>query len=261
METRKLTELTPNPLNPRGAIVTDDSIEELATSIKSVGLLQPLVVNAAGVIIAGHRRFAAANLAGLSEVAVVIRDVSEIQQIAIMLAENIQRQALNPVQEGRAYLQLIERGLTIHKISKAVGIGSDALTLRVTVARMPAEAQVPFAEGKLPVGCAKCLQGLEPAEQLSWVLKAVENEWTGAELSSHVQGAIEPTKNSPTIILAPTKHEQNITKLTSCQERLEQIDKDLDDFNDLRGAQTAIRQAVSRIVESMLARAKQNRAA
>lgn len=208
MEFRKVSELKPNPLNPRGEVRHDIPLRELAMSIKSQGLLQPILITPDGTIVAGHRRAAAAKLADLDEVPVIIKAVSEIEQIAIMLTENIQRQDLNPVQEGKAYLLLIERGLTINKISKAVGVGGDALTLRVTIARLPEAAHVVFAEGKLPVGCAKCLQYLAPETAGAWVLKAAENGWTGTELTMAIhkdgsEGATPPPEEprlSPTIL-------------------------------------------------------------
>jgi len=113
METRKVTELSPNPLNPRGEIARDVALRELAMSIKSVGLLQPLVITPQNIIIAGHRWFVAAQLAELEEVSVIVRDVSETDQLAIMLAENMQRRSLNPIQEGKAFQFLVDGKCTL----------------------------------------------------------------------------------------------------------------------------------------------------
>src|SRR6266702_8178692 len=96
-EFRPIDPLRPNQLNPRGELHSA-GLEELADSIRAQGVLQPLLVTPGGVVVAGHRRLAAARLAGLSDVPVVIRDLDAVQQQEIMLAENLQRQDLSAVE-------------------------------------------------------------------------------------------------------------------------------------------------------------------
>ncbi len=96
-ETRPVNDLRPNPLNPRGELHVA-GLDELADSIRAQGVLQPLLVTPGGVVVAGHRRLAAARLAGLSEVPVVVRDLDAVQQQEIMLVENLQRQDLSAVE-------------------------------------------------------------------------------------------------------------------------------------------------------------------
>ena len=91
--TRPVASLRPNPLNPRGD-VGGSGLEELAASIDAQGVLQPLLVTPDGVVVAGHRRLAAARMAGLDEVPVVLRELDPVQQQEIMLVENLQRRTL-----------------------------------------------------------------------------------------------------------------------------------------------------------------------
>ena len=96
-ETRPVNDLRMNPLNPRDELHTA-GLDELAESIRAQGVLQPLLVTPGGVVVAGHRRLAAARLAGLTAVPVVVRDLNDVQQQEIMLVENLQRQDLSAVE-------------------------------------------------------------------------------------------------------------------------------------------------------------------
>jgi ParB family chromosome partitioning protein len=95
--TQPVVILSPNPLNPRGA-VDGPGLDELAASIRAQGVLQPLLITPDGVVVAGHRRLAAARIAGLDEVRVVVRDLDPVQQQEIMLVENLQRQDLSAIE-------------------------------------------------------------------------------------------------------------------------------------------------------------------
>src|SRR5712691_817921 len=96
-ESRPIVSLRANPLNPRGELHTA-GLDELAESIHAQGVLQPLLITPLGVVVAGHRRLAAARQAGLSDVPVVVRDLNQVQQQEIMLVENLQRQDLCAVE-------------------------------------------------------------------------------------------------------------------------------------------------------------------
>src|SRR5215468_12677192 len=114
--TRPIDSLSPNLLNPRGD-VDSSGLGELAASIGAQGVLQPLLVTPGGVVVAGHRRLAAARLAGLQEVPVVIRDLDPVQQQEIMLVENLQRRDLSAVEEARAYQRLLDAGHTLAQLA------------------------------------------------------------------------------------------------------------------------------------------------
>lgn len=231
METRKLEQLESNPLNPRGAIVSDAALEELAASIKAVGLLQPLIITPENVVIAGHRRLYAARLAGMLQVPVIVKDIPEVQQIGIMLVENIQRQSLNPAEEGLAYLSLMNRGLSVSKICKAVGVCPNTVNVRVAIARLPPEARAPFAQGVLPVYCVEVLEGLDSAEQIRWTGRAVRENWTGARLCSEVRQATRPRSYTP-----PTPQETRERIMDSAIRKLYEITDALEEHNAPRPA-------------------------
>jgi ParB family chromosome partitioning protein len=129
---RPIAELRPNPFNPRGD-VDDAGLEELAESIRAQGVLQPLLVTPGGVVVAGHRRLAAARMAGLVEVPVVIRDLDRIQQQEIMLVENLQRQDLSPVEEARAYRQLLDAGHTTAQLARRIGAPAARINARLVL--------------------------------------------------------------------------------------------------------------------------------
>ena len=118
--TVSLAELRPNPANPRGEIAPDDVLDLIA-SVKAQGILQPLLIIPGGTVVAGHRRLLAATLAGLHEAPVIIKDLTLAQQLEAMIAENLQRQDLDPLQEARAYRQLLAAGSTQADICRKVG--------------------------------------------------------------------------------------------------------------------------------------------
>lgn len=119
--------LEPHPLNPRGEIPADESLHELAQSIREQGVVQPLVVvphNGAYRVIAGHRRLAACRLleGALPGLPCIVReDLDEDAQFEVMAVENIQRMSLSPIEEGQLYLELKERGRSVEEIAQKVG--------------------------------------------------------------------------------------------------------------------------------------------
>src|SRR6266702_341893 len=131
-DTRPVASLRPNPLNPRGELQTA-GLEELAESIRSQGVLQPLLVTPMGVVVAGHRRLAAARLAGLSEVPVIVRDLDALQAQEIMLVENLQRHEITGLEEARAYRRLLDSGYTTVQLARRVGVPSARINARLVL--------------------------------------------------------------------------------------------------------------------------------
>lgn len=154
LEGRRVADLVPNPLNPRGPVVEDDELRELAASIAEQGVLQPLVVTPAGLILAGHRRHAAARLAGLETVPCVVRQASAPEQIALMLAENMHRKDLSPIRIAEAYQRLGEAGLTNSEIARMVGKTGTAISRYRDLLRLPEDVRSQVGEGRLPVWTA-----------------------------------------------------------------------------------------------------------
>jgi ParB family chromosome partitioning protein len=159
--------LTPNPYQPRVQL-DDGRLEDLARSIKANGIIQPIVVrqvDGAYHIIAGERRWRAAQRAGLRRVPVVVREVppGEGRRVLEMaLIENIQREDLNPIEEGLAYRRLIEEfHLTQDAIATAVGKDRSTIANTLRLLRLPDEVQNEVSAGRLSMGHARALLALE----------------------------------------------------------------------------------------------------
>lgn len=161
-----------------------ESLEELAASIKSQGIIQPIVIrelehNKAGVkyeIIAGERRWRAAQIAGLSEVPTVIKDVSDTDTIAMSLIENIQREDLNPMEEALALNRLIkEFNLTHQEAAKAVGRSRVAVSNLVRLIELPEKVASLLIERKIDMGHARALLALDNlSQQVEMVMLVVK---------------------------------------------------------------------------------------
>ena len=148
-----------------------DSLQELADSIASQGLIQPIVVRGIGQdkyeIIAGERRWRAAQLAGLDEIPAMVRDISDQATIAIALIENIQREDLNAIEESQALIRLQDEfNLTQQQVAEAVGKSRSAVTNLMRLAALQQLVQQQLERGDIELGHAKCLLALEGDVQI-----------------------------------------------------------------------------------------------
>ncbi len=168
--------LRPNPAQPRRHF-NEDAIEELAASIRARGLLQPILVRPAGrdayEIVAGERRWRAAQRAGVHEVPVVIRELDDTESAEIALIENVQRVDLNPMEEAGAYARLADvYGRTQDDIAAAVGKSRSHVANMMRLVALPPKCRKALEEGALSMGHARALLGAEkPDEALGVVLK------------------------------------------------------------------------------------------
>lgn len=141
-----------------------ESLGELADSIREQGILQPLVVRRQGEqyeLIAGERRWRAAQLAGLTEVPVIVREADDTTALELMLVENLQREDLNPIDEAQGYAELMERfRLTQDAVATKVGRSRAAVANALRLLRLPVGVQGWLREGRLTTGHAKVLLGL-----------------------------------------------------------------------------------------------------
>jgi ParB/RepB/Spo0J family partition protein len=240
----KLSELRPNPQNPRGAITHDVALRELAMSIKAQGVLQPLLITPDNLIVCGHRRFEAARLAECEIVPVLIKNLNETEQLQVMLAENLQRKDLDVVQEGKAYLSLQSRGLSVNKISQAVGIHNARVTRLIEIAQLPIECHPIFASGQVAFGRADCLLDLPRDKQILWAERAKRNNWNGAKLAEAIWQDSHPS-TSPVEVrsLNPKK-----TRIGNAIRLLERADEELDTV-DCRATQALLRQAMNQLLD------------
>ena len=188
--------LRPNKFQPRGRM-DDAKIEDLARSIKANGIIQPIVVrrvDSGYEIIAGERRWRAAQRAGLLKVPVVIREIPEDRLLAAALIENIQREDLNPLEEAQAYRRLADEfHLTQDQIADAVGKDRSSVANYVRLLRLPHELRDNIAAGSLSMGHARALLGLsDAAAQLRVGRDVVAKQLSVRETEALVKKAAEP---------------------------------------------------------------------
>lgn len=158
-----VSQLTPNKYQPR-TLVDDARLEELAQSIKANGVIQPIVVRKAGKgyeIIAGERRWRAAQMAGREQVPIIVRDVPDDKLLEIALIENIQREDLNPMEEAAAYRKLTtEFDLKQEQVAAAVGKDRSSVANYLRLLKLPDDVRNDVASGALSMGHARALLSL-----------------------------------------------------------------------------------------------------
>ncbi|MGD9762168.1 MAG: ParB/RepB/Spo0J family partition protein [Candidatus Binatia bacterium] len=174
-----MSAIKPNPYQPR-EIFDEAAIEELAASIREKGLLQPLLVRRAGAgyeLIAGERRFRAAQRAGLTEVPVSVRSAGDVEALELALIENLQRADLNPIEEARAFKRLgDEFELTQEDIARRVGKSRSAITNSLRLLQLPRQVQAQLESGELSAGHARSLLALDDAAaQLTAAREVTDN--------------------------------------------------------------------------------------
>jgi ParB family chromosome partitioning protein len=184
----------------------DEALEELAASIKAQGLIQPVVVRALGKnsyeLIAGERRWRAAQRAQLAELPALVKRVPEESVPAMALIENIQREDLTPLEEADALKRLIDDfDLTHQQAADAVGRSRASVSNLLRLTELPASIKKLLDEGKLEMGHARCLLTLPERDAEALALEASRNGWTVRELEEAARRAqTEPkgkAKNSP----------------------------------------------------------------
>lgn len=217
-----------NPYQPRKEF-SSEKLSELAESIKTHGIIQPLLVreiNGQYQLIAGERRLRAAKIAGLTEVPVVIREMSDEAMMEVALVENIQREDLNPIEEADAYQRLItEFHLTQDDIAKKVGKSRPAIANTLRLLNLPEEVRNDLAQGTLTMGHARAILSLKTSEEQKRVWSQIQAQ----ELSVRETEELIRTLNSAPTVSRETKkagQKGNITKdpnLTEIEDELQQV--------------------------------------
>lgn len=163
----KISQIVPNKDQPR-KLFKEAELSELSDSIKQNGILQPLLVRKKGTkyeIVAGERRYQAAKLAGLEEVPVIIKDISDAEVFKLALIENLQRADLSPLEEARGYKQLIkERSLTQDEVAKLVSKSRSAVTNTLRLLDLPEEVQQFVEDGLITAGHARAILAVPSPE-------------------------------------------------------------------------------------------------
>jgi ParB family transcriptional regulator, chromosome partitioning protein len=193
-----IEELRPNRYQPRKTF-NDDKQKDLIASIKNSGIIQPIIVRKAVSgyeIIAGERRWRAAQAAGLKDVPIVIREATDIEAAEMSLIENIQREELNPLEEAGAYVTLIEKfKLSQEEISIQVGKDRSTIANTVRLLKLPAKVQNALLENKISAGHARCLLALNSQDEQIVALNLIlQKDLNVRETERFIQKA----KNIPT---------------------------------------------------------------
>jgi ParB family transcriptional regulator, chromosome partitioning protein len=169
-----IAELRVSPLQPRRHF-DEEGMAELAASIAEKGVVQPLIVRPQedGLeIVAGERRFRAAQRAGLTAVPVIVRSLSDRQALEVAIIENLQREDLNAIEEARAFRRLLEFGLTQDEVAQAVGKSRPAVANTLRLLSLPASALEALEAGVITAGHARAVLSQEP-EDRDWALRQV----------------------------------------------------------------------------------------
>ena len=174
-----INELRPNPYQPR-TIFDEDSLKELAETIKENGVIQPIIVKKSikGYdVIAGERRLRASKLAGKKTIPAIIRQISDEKMAEIALLENLQRENLNPLEEAKAYKSLIEKlNLTQEQLAQKVSKSRSHITNMLGLLRLPGEVQDMVTTGKLTMGHARALSKIEDKEQIVKLAEDIQDK-------------------------------------------------------------------------------------
>lgn len=219
----RLSIIEPNQGQPRKDF-NEESIGELADSIKKYGVLQPLLVQKSGdhyEIVAGERRWRAAKEAGLKEVPVVIKEYTKQQAMEIALIENVQREDLNPIEEAQAYQQLMQEfELTQEEIAERVSRSRTAITNCMRLLKLDKRVQDMLIQGQLSSGHARALVSLENQDaQYQIGLKIIDQKLSVREVEKLVKLLGKPKKQEK-----PKEEEKDLSFIfKDLEERMKQV--------------------------------------
>ena len=215
-----LDQIEPNANQPR-SLFDDDKLQELANSIREIGIIQPITLRQTAEnrfqIIAGERRWRASQMAGLKTIPAYIRTINDQDVMEMPLVENIQREDLNPIEIALAYEHLIEStGMTQDRISERVGKSRSAITNYLRLLKLPAQVQISLQKKEIDMGHARALLSLDsPSLQLKVFKETMKNGWSVRK----VEEVVNSLKNGEDIesankkIKAKAQLSENLTSM------------------------------------------------
>ncbi|CCY89407.1 parB-like partition protein [Mycoplasma sp. CAG:956] len=175
----KISEIRPNPYQPR-KIFDEEALNELASSIKEHGIVQPIIVKKSikgYELVAGERRTKAAKIAGLETVPAIVKDFDDEQMMEIALIENIQRENLNPIEEAMAYDSILKSSnITQDELAKKFGKSRSYITNSLGLLRLPDDTKKYVEDNKLSMSHARALSKLDDTEQINRLANKIVNE-------------------------------------------------------------------------------------
>jgi ParB family chromosome partitioning protein len=199
-----IARIRPNPYQPRREFDPAE-IAELAASLRSSGLLQPITVRRRGdayELVTGERRLRAATSLGWSEIQAIVRDLDEQTMLVLALIENLQRTDLNAIEEARGYRRLIDEfQLTQQQVADAVGKDRTTITNLLRVLSLPDDVQALVASGELSAGHARALLALGPPHSVADLARsAVADGYSVRELERRVRSLMQPAVEQPIMV-------------------------------------------------------------
>lgn len=202
LETLLVRDIEPDQDQPR-KYFEDSALQELSRSISEHGILQPIVVrpmpNGTYKIIAGERRWRASRLAGLTEVPVIIKDVTDAQAMEIALIENLQREDLDPVEEALGYKNLMERcGLTQEQTAEKLSRSRSAVANSLRLLNLPEDVLEMLKQGELSAGHAKVILSLPTEEMQSIAGKQIKEEKLNVRQAEILCKKMQQQEKAPT---------------------------------------------------------------
>ena len=203
VRTVAVASILPNPLQPRKEF-SEAELEELTSSIRENGLLQPLLVRPAATgryeLVAGERRFRAIQRLGWQEAPVIVRKVDDEALLVLALVENLQREELNPLEEAEGYRTLVGRfGLTQDEIAVAVGKDRSTVANLIRLLKLPPSIRRLVEAGELSMGHARALLSIEdPARAAELARQAAKDGWSVRDIEKHAREGAPRTVERPT---------------------------------------------------------------
>ncbi len=236
-------------LNPTRSESRPELLEELVASIKATGLIQPLIVRPVPgfphqfEVVAGERRFRAAQLAGLEDIPAIIREFSDHEALAVSLIENIQREELSATDEARALRRLIEEfALTHEQVAHAIGRSRAAVSNLLRLLDLPAEVTAMIETRTIDMGHARALLGLkDDADRVRLAQLIATRQWSVRETESYVRNAPRASGGRAAPVLAAISEVMSVPGMrVELHQRANGSGKIVIEFDDARARDAAL---------------------
>lgn len=218
----RVSDIIPNPTQPRRDF-DEEALAELADSIRSLGLIQPITVKREGekyLLISGERRWRASQVAGVETLPAYIRDVDDENLHAMALVENIQREDLNAIEIALGLQRLVEEcGLTQDALAEKVGKKRSTVANYLRLLNLPSEIQLALKQGVISAGHAKAIASLqEPKQQLATLKKCIKSNLSVRQTEEYVR-AILNAEAKPSVAVVEEEYPESYTRLVEHLER------------------------------------------